>query len=82
MNSVEIMKKLEKVFRNVFDDEGITISRDTTAYDIEEWDSLEHINLIIAIEQEFGVHFSLEETTKLKSVGEIADSLEKEKSEV
>lgn len=79
MQSIEVLKKLEKIFREVFDDDSITINRNTTPYDIEEWDSFEHVNLFMAIEQEFGIRFSLEETTKIKSIGEIVDILEKEK---
>lgn len=79
MKSIEILKKLEIIFREIFDDDSITINRNTTPYDIEAWDSFEHVNLFMAIEQEFGIRFSLEEMTKVKNVGEIVDILEKGK---
>ena len=74
----EIYIRLNTVFRDVFDDENLVVNESTTADDIEDWDSLEHINLIVAIENEFGVKFSMGETTSLKNVGEMA-TLIKEK---
>lgn len=68
----EIYSRLNEVFKEVFDDKNIVINDETTADDIEDWDSLEHINLIVAIENEFGVKFSMGETTSLKNVGEMA----------
>lgn len=68
----EIYSRLNEVFKDVFDDKNIVINDETTADDIEDWDSLEHINLIVAIENEFGVKFSMGETTSLKNVGEMA----------
>ena len=53
MTHAEVMERLTGVFRDVFDDDSIVITDQTTANDIEEWDSLEHINLIDAVEQEF-----------------------------
>ena len=53
MSREEVFEKLNEVFRDVFDDEEITVTDATTADDIEEWDSLEHINLLAAVEQEF-----------------------------
>ena len=50
-----INERLNEVFQNVFDDEDIVVDRDTTADDIEDWDSLEHIRLIGAVEREFGI---------------------------
>lgn len=67
----EIYSRLNEVFKDVFDDKNIVINDETTADDIEDWDSLEHINLIVAIENEFGVKFSMGETTSLKNVGEM-----------
>lgn len=68
----EIYSRLNEVFKDVFDDKNIVINDETTADDIEDWDSLEHINLVVAIENEFGVKFSMGETTSLKNVGEMA----------
>ena len=67
----KIYERLNEVFRDVFDDETIVVNENTTADDIEDWDSLEHINLVVAIENEFGIKFSMGETTSLKNVGEM-----------
>ena len=67
----ELYNRLNEVFRDVFDDETIVVNENTTADDIEDWDSLEHINLVVAIENEFGIKFSMGETTSLKNVGEM-----------
>lgn len=68
-----INERLNEVFRNVFDDDDIVVDRDTTADDIEDWDSLEHIRLIGAVEREFGVKFSMKEVSTMKNVGEMMD---------
>lgn len=66
-------EKLQEIFRDIFDDEELVITEEMTATDIEDWDSLAQINLIIAIEKEFKVRFSLEEVSKLKNIGEMLD---------
>ncbi|MCB8566635.1 acyl carrier protein [Fusobacterium ulcerans] len=66
-------EKLQEIFRDIFDDEELVITEEMTAADIEDWDSLAQINLIIAIEKEFKVRFSLEEVSKLKNIGEMLD---------
>ena len=53
MTREEAYKKLDEVFQDVFDDDTIHVNDDTTANDIEDWDSLEHINLIVAVEKKF-----------------------------
>ena len=68
-----VMNRLENVFRDVFDDNRIVISENTTAADIEDWDSLEHINLIAAVEKEFGMRFTMKEVSGMKNVGEMLD---------
>ena len=59
--------------RDSFDDDGIQLSRETTAADIEDWDSLEHINLMAAVESEFGIRLSMGEVSTMKNVGELVD---------
>lgn len=66
-------EKLQEIFRDIFDNEELVITEEMTAADIEDWDSLAQINLIIAIEKEFGVKFNLEEISKLKNIGEILE---------
>ena len=77
MSREELFVTLNKVFRDVFDDENIVVTENTTADDIEDWDSLEHINLLAAIEQEFGMKFSMGQVVTMKNVGEMADIIEK-----
>lgn len=73
MTRETVYEKLNGVFRDVFDDEEIEVNDSTTADDIEDWDSLEHINLIAAIEQEFGIKFSMGQVVTMKNVGEMVD---------
>lgn len=73
MSREEVFEKINEVFRDVFDDESIVVTDTTTANDIEDWDSLEHINLIVAIENKFNIKFKMSEVTGLKNVGEMAD---------
>jgi len=68
-----INERLNEVFQNVFDDDDITVDRETTADDIEDWDSLEHIRLIGAVEREFGIKFTMKEVSSMKNVGEMMD---------
>lgn len=67
----EIYEKLTKVFREVFDDDSIVLTPETTADDIEDWDSIEHINLIAAVEDAFGMRFQMREVSGMKNVGEM-----------
>ena len=71
-----INERLNEVFQNVFDDDDIVVDRDTTADDIEDWDSLEHIRLIGAVEREFGIKFTMKEVSTMKNVGEMIDIIE------
>lgn len=66
-----IINRLTEVFRDVFDDDSIVISPSTTSNDIEDWDSIEHINLIGAVEDEFGLRFKMKEVSGMKNVGEM-----------
>lgn len=68
-----INERLNEVFQNVFDDDDIVVDRDTTADDIDDWDSLEHIRLVAAVEREFGIKFTMKEVSTMKNVGEMMD---------
>ncbi len=70
---MSIEKRLEEIFRDVFEDYDIKLFAEMSAKDIDDWDSLSHIQLILAIEKEFQVKFTLEEVTKTKNVGEFID---------
>ncbi len=76
MTREEIFSGLNQVFQDVFDDEEIRVAEETTAEDIEDWDSLEHINLIVAVERHFGMKFTMGEVTGMKNVGAMADIIE------
>lgn len=73
MSREEVFEKLNEIFQDVFDDEDIVVNDETTSDDIDDWDSLEHINLIVAVERGFGIKFTMGETTGMKNVGEMAD---------
>lgn len=73
MSREEIYENLDEVFRDVFDDDTIHVTDKTTANDIEDWDSLEHINLVVAIENKFNIKFKMSEVTSMKNVGEMVD---------
>ena len=75
MNREEIYEQLNEVFQDVFDDEDIIVNDETTADDIEDWDSLEHINLIVAVEKKFGIKFNMGEVNKFNNVGEMVDTI-------
>ncbi len=67
---------LTEVFRQVFDDPGITLKPETTADDVEGWDSLSHVNLIMAVENRFNIRFSQKEVMSFKNVGDLARCVE------
>ena len=77
MNEKQIYDRLNEVFRDVFDDDDITVNADTTADDIDDWDSIEHINLVGAVEDEFGLRFKMGEVSGMKNVGEMVDIIMK-----
>ena len=72
----EIRSVLNELFRETFDDDSIEISDETTAEDIDQWDSLMHITLVVAMEKQFGFQLNAEEVGQLKNVGEMLDILE------
>ena len=73
MNEKQILQKLNRIFQEVFDDDSIVVDRNTTADDIEDWDSLEHITLIAAVESAFHMRFKMHEVSTMKNVGEMVD---------
>lgn len=70
MDSPQVYTKLSEIFHEVFDDD-IRVSPELTADDVEEWDSLSHIRLILSVEKAFAIKFSAAEIGKLKNVGEL-----------
>ena len=73
----EIKRKLNEVFQQVFDSDSIAISNDMTAKDIEGWDSLTHVNLIVAAEKRFKTVFTTKEVMALRNVGDFLNLIEK-----
>ena len=76
MERKEIFSKLNEIFIDVLDLDEVELTDVTSANDIEEWDSLSHIQLIVAIEKTFGIKFTSLEIMKWKNVGEMVDSME------
>ena len=76
MSREEIISKIQNVFRDVFDREDITVSDETTAADVEGWDSLIHITLMDAVEEEFDIRFDMKTVVKMKNVGELVSAIE------
>jgi acyl carrier protein len=75
MTKPEILKKLENVFREVFDDDSITLKPETTASDIPEWDSLNQIKIILACERAFKIRLRPREINALENVDEMVEHL-------
>lgn len=73
MTREEVFEEINLIFRDVFDDDSLVITDSTNSEDIEDWDSLEHINLVVAMEKRFNMKFNIKEVGKLKNVGEMAD---------
>lgn len=69
---VDVMSELQTIFRDIFDDDKLIITNETSAANIEAWDSLAHIRLVSAVEKHFGVRFSLGELKDLKNAGDMA----------
>jgi len=71
-----IYTQLTAIFHDVFDDESIVVTPELTADDVDEWDSLAHIRLVLAIEKKFGLKFSAAEVGRLKNVGEFVSLIQ------
>lgn len=72
-----ILGQLQEIFHDVFDDEILIISEEMNANDIAVWDSLKHISILVAIQDEFSVEFSMDEIVSIKSVGDMIDAIQK-----
>jgi acyl carrier protein len=75
MERNEVLKQVNDIFIDVLDNENIVLSDQTTANDIEEWDSLAHVHLVVAIERSFKLRFSSKEIQSWENVGEMIDSI-------
>ncbi len=71
-----VYAKLNVIFRDLFDDDSIVVTPQTTANDIEDWDSLEHITLIATVERTFKMKFKMGEISSMKNVGQMANIIQ------
>jgi acyl carrier protein len=76
MDHNEIIEKLNGIFIDVLDNPGIVLKDETSASDIEEWDSLNHIQLVVAIEKSFRIKFTAKEIQSWKNVGEMCNGIQ------
>lgn len=70
-----ILSKVEDIFRDILDDEDIVLTDEIKADDIDEWDSLTHVQLVVAIEKAFGIRFKSKEILSWNNVGEMIDTI-------
>ena len=75
MEKAEILKTVNEIFINTLDDENIVLNYGTTANDVDEWDSLNHIQLIVAIEKRFKIRFASQEILNWNNVGDIVNGI-------
>jgi acyl carrier protein len=75
MDKAEILQQVNAVFIDVLDNDKIVLAKETTASDVDEWDSLNHIQLVVAIEKQFKIRFTSREIQSWKNVGEMVDSI-------
>jgi acyl carrier protein len=73
----DLLPEIQEIFRNVFDDSYLIITRESNASTVEDWDSLAHVNLVTAIEKKYKIRFALGELQELKNVGDIIDLIGK-----
>lgn len=74
---MDILKELQPIFQDVFDDGNLVVTNESNAESIDDWDSLSHIRLVVAIEKQFGIKFAFGELQELKNVGEMIEVIEK-----
>ena len=73
----DVLEALNHIFQDIIDDPNVVLKRETTAQDVDDWDSLNHITFIVAIEKHFKVKFSSAEIRSWKNVGEMCDAIAK-----
>ena len=77
MKIAEILEKVQGIFRDVFDNEELLVTTETSSDDVEDWDSLSHIQLVVAIEKNFGLKFTSKEILSWENVGEMCKEIAK-----
>ena len=73
---MDILTKLQGIFRDILDDESLVLARETSPGNIDEWDSFAHINIIAACESEFAIKFDINDFEKIKTVGDLLNMIE------
>jgi acyl carrier protein len=71
----DITDRLNSIFREVFEDGSIQVTQEMTANDVEKWDSLSHLAMVIAVEKEFRIKFKLKELVSMKNVGDLINGI-------
>jgi acyl carrier protein len=72
-----IYERLNEIFRDIFDDDDLTLSPETTAQDVEGWDSMTNVQIMLSVEREFGLHLSAGQMAALRNVGDLVDTIAK-----
>jgi acyl carrier protein len=72
----DLLSQIQEIFRDIFDDPSLIITRDSNASTVEDWDSLAHVNLVTAIEKKYRIRFALGELQELKNVGDMIDLIQ------
>lgn len=80
MNTEEVIKEVNAIFIDVLDDEDIVLKPETTADDIEDWDSLNHIQLVVAVEKHFNIRFTSAQIQSFQNVGDMCQFISEIKS--
>jgi acyl carrier protein len=77
MTDADILARLTEIFRDVLDDDDIVLTRETTAEDVKDWDSANHINIVVSAEIRFKTKFTSVEVEALKNVGDLVDLIQR-----
>jgi acyl carrier protein len=73
MDETEILARLTQIVRDTLDDDGVTLARSTEASDVDNWDSVAHVRIMIAVEESFGIRFETDELSDMPNVGALID---------
>ena len=76
MTRNELLEAVAEILRDIFDDDTLEVTESTCSDDVEDWDSLEQINILVTIQDRFGIQFSLDDVSDLKDVGDTLDLIE------
>ena len=75
MEASEIIERITPIFRDILEDDDLVLTKELTANDVESWDSLSHVRLIVTIEQDLGIRFDLSEASSAKNVGDLLEQV-------